>query len=319
MRPGKNIRDDFMETKYGIISDIHRIDPRDVGFAMTALKTGGAQRLILNGDITGDQFEGLDEQNYLAHILEFAGKVGLETYAQPGSHEKVALFEPVVQAMIKRHGNLIYAVQNPKIELPDHHVVFLPGSDWMAGDASGKGYHFEKGGFKTGLYRTDAGHTMMVNTEDLRKHISDPGKTVIVCHVPRKFDNPEQAVDMAYFGEARRPFRTQNGIVEQGSVFPGPVGEYFIKLGAPVAMKRENRGNEDLKYLYEELGITKAVSGHFHESVHRANDRSGRHVQEGVFVDDLFWNASYMDGMRMGLLTVRDGRVAYENVNLNPR
>lgn len=306
-----------METKYGIISDMHGIDPKFVTLGIGALLGKGAQKIILNGDIVGDQFDGLDEQNYLVHILKSAGNLEIETYIQPGSHEKVALFEPVVQVMTKKHGNLIYAVQSPKIELPDHHLVFLPGSDWMAGDALGAGYQFQKDE-QTGLYRTDRGNMLLINIDDLRRYVTEPGKTIVACHVPRKFDNP-QAVDMAHFYEASKSFRTQTGIVEQGSVFPGPVGEHFVKLGAPVIMKKENRGNADLKELYDEMGITKAINGHFHESVHRANDRNGRHVKEGVLVDELFWNASCMDGLKTGILTVRDGKVAYENVDLQKR
>ncbi|MBI4177381.1 MAG: metallophosphoesterase [Candidatus Aenigmarchaeota archaeon] len=305
-----------METKYGIISDIHRVHPDGVINAMSVLKSKGAQKIILNGDITGDQFPGLSEDDYLVYVLTAAGTSGLEVYVQPGSHEKVARFEPVVRTLASRHSNIIYTLAERKIELPDHHLVFLPGSDWMAGDAMGQGYHFEKGDFKTGFYRTDAGHTLMANTEDLKRYVTDPQKTIVVCHVPRKFHNPDDAVDMAYFGESVKNFKLDGRPVEAGSVFPGPVGERLVQMGAPVLMKRENRGNEDLESLYEGLGITKSVSGHFHESVHRANDRNGRHVEPRAFANELFWNASYMDGMKAGILTVKDGRVAYENVDL---
>ena len=57
----------LMETKYGIISDIHRVDPEAVGFVMNVLHSKGAQRLILNGDIVGDQYNGLNEQNYAVY------------------------------------------------------------------------------------------------------------------------------------------------------------------------------------------------------------------------------------------------------------
>ncbi len=303
-----------METKYGIISDIHRIHPNGVVAAMSALNAKGAQKIILNGDITGDQFQDLGEDDYLGHMLTGAGRSGLEVYIQPGSHEKVDLFEPVINALVSKYENLVYAAQNPKLETPDHHLVFLPGSDWMAGDATGKGYQFHNESLKTGFYKTDTGVQRMINIQDLRRYVTDPQKTIVICHVPRKFDSPDTCVDMAYFGEAQRAFRLGDNIVEEGSVFPGPVGERLVKAGAPVRMKTENRGNEDLRTLYEDLGITKAVTGHFHESVHRANDRNGRRVREGVLVNELFWNASYMDGMKAGILTVRDGKVAYENV-----
>ena len=39
------------------------------------------------------------------------------------------------------------------------------------------------------------------NTTNFNKLISDPEKTVVFSHIPRKFDNIDEAVDMAYFGE----------------------------------------------------------------------------------------------------------------------
>ncbi len=63
------------------------------------------------------------------------------------------------------------------------------------------------------------------------------------------------------------------------------------------------------------LGITMAVSGHFHESAHRAHDADGNPVKQGTFTRNLFWAASYVDAMKAGILTVKDGVVAYENID----
>jgi hypothetical protein len=68
--------------------------------------------------------------------------------------------------------------------------------------------------------------------------------------------------------------------------------------------------------LKEELGINKAVSGHFHESGHRANDTCGNHVSEGNLVTDLFWNSGHLDAGQTGILTVGDGKVSYRNIRL---
>ncbi|MDO8721448.1 MAG: hypothetical protein Q7J31_04380, partial [Syntrophales bacterium] len=66
------------ETRYGIISDVHK-DPRTVSFAIDTLKIIGIEKLILNGDI-GERKNTLQEsQDYVAVILEAAGKSGLET------------------------------------------------------------------------------------------------------------------------------------------------------------------------------------------------------------------------------------------------
>ncbi len=72
----------------------------------------------------------------------------------------------------------------------------------------------------------------------------------------------------------------------------------------------------ELIKLYDEIGIAKAVSGHFHESCWRANDRKGSHVKSGESVEELFWMASHTDEMKAGILTVRGEKVSYENVEL---
>ena len=74
--------------------------------------------------------------------------------------------------------------------------------------------------------------------------------------------------------------------------------------------------SEELKKLYNHSGISKSINGHFHESSQRANDLDGNHVDQGKYVSDLFWNASYLDKGRVGILTVKDNKVKYKNINL---
>ena len=62
--------------------------------------------------------------------------------------------------------------------------------------------------------------------------------------------------------------------------------------------------------------ITKAVSGHFHESGHRAHDGEVNKVQEGQLVDELYWNTGELDLGQTGILTVEGNKVSYQNVQL---
>ena len=155
------------------------------------------------------------------------------------------------------------------------------------------------------------------NMDDIRDDIRDPEKTIVVCHVPRKFGNLETSVDMAEFGEAAEDFDLNDKKIEKGSVFPIHVAKKIRDVGAPVILKRENRGNEDLKKLYEEIGITRAVTGHLHESGHRANDSQGNKVKEWEFTDDLFWNSGHLDVGQTGILSINENsEVRYRNINL---
>lgn len=154
---------------------------------------------------------------------------------------------------------------------------------------------------------------------DLEKQVKDPEKTISVCHVPRKFDS-ENCVDEAYFAE------TPDGGVIPGFALENQIKQKFgdmpfsdmqkIAQENGYTFKNENRGNEDLKNLYEKLGLTKAVSGHFHESGHRAHDSKGNPVKQGKYTNDLFWNSGYLDAGQTGTLSIKDNKVSYQNIQL---
>ncbi len=292
------------ETKYGVISDIHRA-PRIVIPAIEILKKLGAEKLILNGDIG-------NSQGFVAFVLNIAGESELETFVQPGSHEKIEDFEPVIEHFKGKYPNLINVIENRKIEQNGHHLVFMPGSDFRCGGE----YVLNRADVESGLYKTEEGIIRLTNTRDLKRLVTSPDKTIVICHVPRKFDNLETSIDMAQFGEATKDFNLQGDMINTGSVFPEAIAKQIIEEGYPVQIKRENRGNVDLRDIYEELGIKKAVSGHFHESGHRANNRASQHVTEGELVEELFWNSGYLDAGQTGILTVEDGKVSYKNIRL---
>ena len=310
-----------MTTKYGIISNVHNADPRLFNLAVDILTKEGADKLVLNGDITGDSFQGIDEANYLALVLQMAGNSGLETYVQAGSHEEFLLFEHVLKAVSNKYGNLINVRKNPKFTNNDHDLVFVPGSDWHAGNATETGYNWQTGDVDTAIYKGEKGPLYVTNLEDLKKQVTDAEKTIIFSHVPRKFSNVVNCVDHAYFAE-RQDGSLMPGVMIENAIRK-QIGDVSSELIYKVAkengftMKKENRGNEDLARIFDECGINKNITGHFHESVHRANNKDGEHINEGESVDELYWMASHLDSGKVGMLEVSDKNVAYYNINLN--
>jgi Icc-related predicted phosphoesterase len=302
-----------MAKTYGVISDLHGIDIQAVPPTIQILKDEKIDALVLNGDIIGER-SGYNPQDYLATVLDIAGKSGLETYVLPGSHEEVHIFEPVLADFVQKYGNIINTFDNPCIDKGDHHLVFLQGSNSRAGDAINHGYSLEDR-HQSGIYKNNGAYLRVVNMNDLKKLISDPDKTLVFSHIPRRFDSVLD-VDMAEFWEVQKQFQSDGEVHKVGSIFPGPVGYELAKQGAPIELKGENAGSETLKSIYEELGITKNITGHFHESAGRANDSEGQIVQEGLFVPKLFYNASCMDRLIAGLVSVDGAKAAYENVNL---
>ncbi len=312
-----------METTYGIISDIHATHPSNVLRAINLLPKLGAQKLILNGDIIGER-SGFNPQEYLATVLKAAVDTGVEVYAQAGSHEEIALVQPVFDHFSSTYGNFVDACQNPVVDGRGHRLIFLPGSDWHAVNPKQGLYRIDEvPSFASGFYQTEDGPVRLTNIADIAKYTRDPQRTIVVSHIPRAFDGPiETAVDMAYFAE-RADKSLMPGIVVERMIkqkFGDSISDADIRLIAAqngFTMKREHRGNQKLRAAFEQAGITKAISGHFHESAHRAHDRQCQPLAEGQYHDELFWMASYADEGRYGLLRVDDeGKASYLNVNL---
>lgn len=303
-----------MARTYGVISDLHSIDPRFVEPTIRLLKHEEVDALVLNGDLFGEK-SGYDPQQYFATVLDAAGRSGLETFVLPGSHEVVSVFDPVLSHFTEKYGNLVNTLVERKVEKGDHDLVFLQGSDSQGGHAIGQGYILQDQ-HQTGIYENGESYMAMINAADLTELVTDPEKTLVFSHVPRRFSNSGVGVDMADFWKIEEEFNFQGHNYEVGSILPGPVGYDFEKDGFSVIHKNENAGNSALKKIYEELGITKNVTGHFHESVWRAHDQDCKPVEEGLFVPSLFYNASLMDDLKVGMVTVDGEKVAYENLDL---
>ena len=302
-------------TKYGIISDIHK-KPEYLDQIVNKLKVEEIDKLILNGDI-GDSWL------KIFRTLEVVSKLDIETYIQPGSHESVEDYSNVVFSFCNKYSNFIDVIKNQKIENKDHDLVFLPGSDFLAGGGYLLG-DFEE--WDNAVCKTQSDEfNYLSNIRVLDTLVSDPDKTISICHVPRKFNDLDSSVDYAYFAESA------TGIVTSGEVIEKAVRREYsshmnqlqldrnldkLAFSHGFTFKRENRGNEELAKSYESNGITKAISGHFHESSHRAHDSNSILVPEGQFTDNLFYNSGAADYGLAGILCVDGNKVAYKNINV---
>ncbi len=323
-----------METLYGILSDFHRTNPTTINLAMQKLVQAGAQKLILNGDLTGEQnAHHIPAPYYLDYVLKAAADTNLETYVQFGSHEEFFSSEEVIKKKSSLYGNIINISTQQNIIQADHNLLFLPGSD-----VNSHGEYTLGTALPSGIYLiTEDGPVQITNqnqytrcvqliqekkaksivhyenTNDLTKHAKDPQKTILICHIP-PLSIGFNAIDRAQFGLATEPFMLDKRPVEKDSIFPYPIAKDLISYGAPIAMQDKNVGNLELAQVMHTLGITKSICGHIHEASHRAHDLTGTHLPEHTYSQTLLYNASCMDKNRVGLLYVKDNQVAYKNI-----
>lgn len=323
-----------MTTTYGILSDFHAIPPGVLIHAIGVLKNEGAEKLILNGDIVGERFPAPKKQLYLAALLDICAQSGLQIYAQPGSHEEVLVFQPVLEAYAAHYGKITNIFEQPKISHLDHDLVFLPGSrHYFSKPMRLNGYMIDKvkdvpSGFCKSFTKSQmpSGVSRLTNLNDLTKLVSDPEKTIVLCHDPPRFTHNEHAPDCGYYAHRHDGTIIEGVFLEEiiaqkiakefGNIAPTPEVVHMIAAQDGFTFKRINVGSSALSETYKELGIRKAINGHVHSAVHHATDSQGNPVAENTFLDELFWNASYMDEGKMGLLTVDGTKVAYENIDL---
>lgn len=318
------------KTTYGVISDIHQ-NPGSIPHLIEILRHASIDALVLNGDIGEDA-------RMIAYTLNQVAQLGVDTYVLPGSHETVRDYTTALNHLSQRHANLIDTLTAPKVERNGHHLVFLPGSDYNAGgqytlipnEIPHGPYLQLKDGLaevppqhlQAALAHPEATHNLVYITSmnTLDKLVTDAEHTVVFCHIPPKFNDVERGIDMAYFTENQEGDVIPGVDVEQqikqkiGNVSDDILQTIAKKYG--LTLKRENRGSQDLKECYARNGIAKAISGHFHEAGHRAHDASCKPLNEGEFVDTLFFNAGPADEGKAGLVIIDDTKIAYHRITL---
>lgn len=303
---------------------------------------------MINGDIgnhhTYNRELNTDNIHYVFLKLKDSG---LLTYFQPGSHESIEYYGDYVQHFSKRYASKIFDVLtlNDPIVFGDYNLVFLPGSETTSNgdyllnckDSDGNflktGYWIETTDRK--MYEISLGDLISKrirnvdkvkrffhnkNSYDLLKTVTKPEKTIVICHDPRRFDNLETCVDYADFGQATESFELyENGrklAITKGAIFPYELALGYSNLGHPIEVKHENRGSLVLKDVFDELGIKFAISDHFHESGHKANDLNGKSVLQNTPLNELFWNPGSLSSGQVGILKIHYGNVSYQNYNV---
>jgi hypothetical protein len=311
------IKDNSMAKTYGIISDAHRVDPRMISVALERFQTEDVDEVILNGDVVGDQFRECPNDAYLGLVLSQVAQLEVPCYLNPGSHEALEEMEPVVAEARRKLPHFRFTVDQPRFEQGDHDLVFLPGSDWRPGSAR-YGYVLNRGLEMTGYHAPpDELRYHVSHMDSLRGTVTRPEQTLLVSHIPRQFDNTDTGVDVAEYCQPQLDIVVGREVISAGTIIPGVIARPMIEQGAPLEILRENRGNEGLREVCEDIGITKQVNGHFHESAHNAHDLQGNPVEEDTELDQLFLNASCLDRELVSMVRMDGDKVLFKRIDLN--
>lgn len=359
---------------YGVISDVHS-RTENLEEAIFIFERQKVDKIIVNGDLGNTSEE-------IYKNVKILSETNIETYIQPGGHERFMDYYDVLNYGFPRKSNLVDIINyhSNRIENSDHALVFLPGSIWNAKDGGfllgkrnietgeyilvpyinkdqyarliqnqeakgiikynvlGPSNELKKGRYIAVPFREEEQFLILKekenaksiiyyqNINDLEKLVKDPETDIIISHVPRKFNSLNFCVDVAQYAETRDKKIVSRSYAEADAI------NYILKntdnfnpnekdikktvteiLG--YTFKEDNRGSQEMKEIFEKLGIKKAINGHFHESAHRANDLKENHVPENEWIDELYWNASAVVRGRIGILEVLSNEVMYKNLH----
>ena len=132
------------ETKYGVISDIHSAND-NLSETIDYFKSKGVKELILNGDIADIKHTLGASQDEVANVLKIVGESNLFSYVQPGSHETVGMYAPVMTYFTGKYGNILNMNKIQKVKNVDHDLIFIPGSDFHSGGEYSFGDELDSG------------------------------------------------------------------------------------------------------------------------------------------------------------------------------
>lgn len=279
--------------KLGIFSDIHQ-SPQHIVDALKFFLEEKVDLLIGAGDIS-------NSYPALEYVIRNLAAAGLPAVLIPGSHETV---DDWYKAFKLAPSHIIDGLRQRKLSLDSFDLVLLPGSEFTAG---GDFTLTDQGDsrFEEGVYKT--------SVNDLESLVTQPEKTIIVCHNPPKFQT-ERGLDYAFFSDTKN------------HVLPGYHALFYnqvLEKHERYQTKRENRGYQPLT---EKIKIIfpgkkeKVIAAHFHEMTHRATNREEKPVSENSWTENLYHLASNLDLDRVAVWETRTGNnlleVKYKNINL---
>ncbi len=316
----------MVETRYGIIGEMHSINPMMLEAAVAYFKKEEVNAIFITGNISGGKHPDLSSEDYLAVVLSILGRSQEEIFITGGQKDKVPQLEVVVQNISIRYPNIHSTARgNNLLELRNHSFIFIPGCE-EKDKINQNGYFFQTER-KTGFYQNGDcinNRFYLMNIKQAIQKIENPEQTIAICHTPMLFESNFLAPDHLKLGKVINTFdHPDTGeTIREGKLISYVLTQKLLAIdpSLPITLMNYNRGSELLQKTLNSAGITKVISAKFGESIYHAVDSAGNPIVANNFNRELHWNATYFDGLKAGILRVKDnGTVAYSPVNLADR
>ena len=316
------------ELKLGIITCLHGNLKAAKALAKFYSKSD-VDAIIFNGDTNKD-----GDENSIYMVLKHFKKIKKPTYITPGSHETYSGYKNSFKKIKNNYIKDCTLSKNRKIKLKGYHLVFLPGSDVKVYDAGfqligSKSHWLKRLKRLTKKYGNPyEGIIDFFHIDEIKKYVTDPNKTVLICHVPPRFFK-KNSIDVAKFGRPKRSFnlktkdvakklriRIKSTKIDKDSIFIIKKARKLIKKGYPIEVVTKNVGNIYLKRIIKKLKIKKFICGHIHEAGQKANDLKGNLIKQNIWSKELFHNAAPSKDGYSGIFTICGDKAKYKNIKV---
>lgn len=286
--------------RLGVVSDLHG----NLENAKRASKEleGKIDVLLITGDLTGNFSPFISGRA----VLRAFKNIKVPKFVMSGSHEPVNVYEDIMAGFLDFHDCI--REPNRVKSLNGYDLLFLPGSDWNSELGEFRIYKNKEKLEKEKEKLPDLNWRFFF-IEELQKYLKNPEKTILISHIPPKFEGKE-AIDRAEFTEAVFEGKDNEGY-EPGS-------EELEEIDEEVEMKvrEENVGNRALKEFIRKQGIKKLICGHIHEAGGRAQGLDGSLIDEEKYSEEFFYNVGALEKGLAGVVTLKGNKAKYSKIQV---
>ena len=288
-----------------IVNDLHGTATAAKHAAKHA-EHNNASHIVLNGDIFEPGQTPLDTYDTAIKTLTPFAETNLPTYIQPGSIEDTKTFNAVIEHFQTKHPNIHSTLQHHTLKLKNHAIQFLPGNT----NRSKHGNHTLNTTIQTGHYQGPTKQFYNTNPRQQLQTIQHPQKTTVIAHQPRKFRG-KHAVDHTSFTQ------TTNNTLQatQDTQTPLRRRPKHLTINTETndrTSKHRNVGNPELAKIYQETGITKAISGTIHEAKQN-HDAELNPLPPKTPHKELYWNPGHGASKQFGYYKPNTNRATFYN------
>ncbi len=295
--------------KLGIITDVHG-NTKACRSLMKRYEKEACDAIIVPGDLSRTL-----KDSDIERILAVLTKSKLQVYVMPGNYESKKGYDKAIKKYKRKH--IHDCLKKPTATINKQHLVFVPGSDVLATNASfrivasKKELRKIKKRAKKGIYP--------ILIPKILKYLRKD--SMLISHTPCKLPG-KNSIDLATAGFPTKYFiyREKTGkkvraeLLTPHHVIPFSEAKKLKRKGLPITIKTVHAGLPALTKAIKKKGVTKFISGHIHEAGRRCVTLQGKKVKPNTWSKHLFYHPGAACDGYGGIVELHEGLARFRNI-----